>query len=129
MNVLIVQPQKLKDIIRELLGDEIKLIYCQSGSDNISSMSQTNITKGENSASLKVILTHAYASRTEEVISLIDTYLKNIPDIETSFTREETALQSSLGTSKAPFSLEISGKEYEELERIVTESRNILQGN
>ena len=120
---------KTEDIIRGLLGDGIKLIFCQSGSDNISSMSQTNITKGENSASLKVILTHDYASRTEEVISLIDTYLKNIPDIETSFTREETALQSSLGTSKAPFSLEVSGKEYEELERIVTESRNILQGN
>jgi hydrophobic/amphiphilic exporter-1 (mainly G- bacteria), HAE1 family len=118
-----------EEIIRKLLGEGIKLIFCQSGSDNTSSMSQTNVTKGENSATLKVILTPAFASGTEEAISLIDTYLKNIPDIETSFTREETALQSSLGTSKAPFVLEISGKEYEELERIVYESRSILQGN
>src|SRR5512133_405280 len=90
---------KPEEIIRGLLSDKIKLIYCQSGSDNTSSMSQTTVAKGENSASLKVILNKDFASRTEEAISLIDTYLKRIPDIEINFTREETALQSSLGTT------------------------------
>jgi hydrophobic/amphiphilic exporter-1 (mainly G- bacteria), HAE1 family len=121
--------EKTEGIIKELLGDRINLIYCQAGVDNTSTLSQTNITKGENSAALKVILTKASAEKTEEAISLIDTYLKSVPDMETSFTREETALQSSLGTNKAPFSLEISGKEYNELERIVNESGNILRGN
>jgi hydrophobic/amphiphilic exporter-1 (mainly G- bacteria), HAE1 family len=120
---------KTEGIIRGLLGDKIKLIYCQAGSDNTSSMSQTTIAKGENSASLKVILNKDFASRTEEAISLIDAYLKKIPDIETSFTREETALQTSLGTSEAPFTLEVSGKEYDELERIINESKTILSGN
>lgn len=120
---------KTEGIIRGLLGDKIKLIYCQAGSDNSSSMSQTTVAKGENSASLKVILNKDFASRTEEAISLIDTYLKRIPDIETSFTREETALQSSLGTSEAPFTLEVSGEEYNELERIINESKTILTGN
>ncbi len=120
---------KVEGMIRELLGDRIYLIYSQAGEDNTSSLGQTSITRGENSASLKVILTPSYAAHTEEAISLIDTYLKTIPDIEAGFTREETALQSSLGTSKAPFSLEVSGKEYNELERIVNDSRNILSGN
>ena len=120
---------KTEDIIRGLLGDKIKLIYCQAGSDNTLSMSQTTIAKGENSATLKVILNKEFASRTEEAISLIDTYLKRIPDIETNFTREETALQSSLGTSEAPFTLEVSGEEYDELERIIDESKTILAGN
>ena len=70
------------------------------------------------------MLTPDYASRTEEAISLIGNYLKTIPDIETSFTREETALQTSLGTTEAPFSLEISGEDYTELERIVNESKD-----
>ena len=43
--------------------------------------------------------------------------------------REETALQSSLGTNEAPFSLEISGDDYTELERIVNESKEILMKN
>ena len=114
---------KTEGIIRELLGDKIKMIYCQAGADNNSSLNLTSGTKGENSASLKVILTSDFASRTEEAISLIGNYLKTIPDIEISFTREETALQSSLGTSEAPFSLEISGEDYTELERIVNESK------
>jgi HAE1 family hydrophobic/amphiphilic exporter-1 len=43
-----------------------------------------------------------------------------------TFTREETALQSSLGTTESPFALEISGKEYPELEKILNESKAIL---
>lgn len=120
---------KTESIIRELLKDKVKMIYCQAGSDNNSSLSQTNVTKGENTASLKVILTSDFAARTEEAISAIGSYMKSIPDMEVSFTREETALQSSLGTTEAPFSLEISGEEYSELERIVNESKAILANN
>jgi HAE1 family hydrophobic/amphiphilic exporter-1 len=117
---------KAEEIIKELLGEKIKMIYSQAGSDNTSTLNKTGVTKGENMASLKVELTSDYASMTEEAISQIGNYLKTIPDIETSFTREETALQSSLGTTEAPFSLEISGEEYTELERIVNESKSVL---
>ncbi len=87
------------------------------------SLNQSSVAKGENTATLKIILTDDFASRTEEAISLIGNYLKTIPDIEISFTREETALQSSLGTSEAPFSLEISGDDYTQLEQIVKNSK------
>jgi hydrophobic/amphiphilic exporter-1 (mainly G- bacteria), HAE1 family len=120
---------KTEGIIRELLGDKIKMIYCQAGADNNSSLNLTTGNKGENTATLKVILTSDFAARTEEAISLIGNYLKTIQDIEVSFTREETALQSSLGTTEAPFSIEVSGKEYTELERIVNESKAILTNN
>jgi HAE1 family hydrophobic/amphiphilic exporter-1 len=120
---------KTEGIIRALLGDKIRMIYCQAGPDNNSSLNLTSGTKGENTAALKVILTSDFASRTEEAIALIGTYMKTIPDIEITFAREETALQSSLGTTEAPFSLEISGEDYTELERIVNESRAILMNN
>lgn len=120
---------KTENIIRELLKDKVKMIYCQAGADNNTSLSQTNMAKGENTASLKVILKKDYASGTEEAISLIGNYMKTVPEMEVSFTREETALQSSLGTTEAPFSLEISGEEYSELERIVYESKAILANN
>jgi len=116
-------------IIRDLLGDKIKMIYTQAGSDNTSSFSQSAIEKGDNTASLKVILTDDFASRTDEAISLIGNFLKTIPDIEISFSREETALQSSLGTDEAPFTLEVSGKDYNELEKIVNEAKAILLNN
>ncbi len=49
--------------------------------------------------------------------------------MEVSFKREETALQSSLGTDESPFTLEISGKDYTELEKIINESKAILLNN
>lgn len=120
---------KTEEIIRGLLPEKISLIYCQSGADNTNSISQTSTSKGENTASMKVILKKDFASLTEEVINLIGNYLKTIPDIEVNFIRDETALQSSLGTTGAPFALEISGKEYSELEKIINESKAILADN
>jgi len=120
---------KVEGIIKGLLGDKIKMIYSQAGADNNSSLAQTKVSTGANTSTLKVILSTEFSSRTEEAISLIGNYLKTIPDIEISLTREETALQSSLGTTEAPFSLEISGEDYTELERIVNESKTILLNN
>jgi HAE1 family hydrophobic/amphiphilic exporter-1 len=120
---------KAEGIIRELLGDNIEMIYSQAGADNTSSLNQTSAIRGENMASLKIKLTDDFATRTEDAISIVGNYLKSIPDIEVSFTREETALQSSLGTTEAPFSLEISGKDYDELEKILNESKSVLMNN
>jgi hydrophobic/amphiphilic exporter-1 (mainly G- bacteria), HAE1 family len=120
---------KTEGIIRELLGDKIKLIYCQTGESNTSSLASTTKTEGENTAAIKVILKHEYASINNSAIALIDNYLKTIPDLEVTFTREETALQSSLGTTEAPFALEISGEDYIVLERILNESKTILSDN
>jgi HAE1 family hydrophobic/amphiphilic exporter-1 len=121
--------EKTEGIIRELLGEKIKLIYSQTGEDNTSTINQTASVKGENSASLKVILNDEYASETEAAITLVDSYLKSVPDMEVTFTRDETALQTTLGTSESPFTLEISGDDYPELERILNESKLILDKN
>jgi HAE1 family hydrophobic/amphiphilic exporter-1 len=120
---------RTEGIIRELLSDKIDLIYTQSGKDNTSTLSQTSTVKGENSASLRILLKDEYAAETEDAITLIGNYLKNIPDLEVGFTREETALQSSLGTTESPFALEISGEDYNELEKIMQEARAQLEQN
>jgi len=118
-----------ESIIRELLAEKLNLIYTQSGGDNTSTLSQASAVKGENTASLKIILNDKYASETENAIALVENYLKSIPGLEVTFTREETALQTSLGTTESPFALEISGDDYNELEKILQESRSILENN
>ena len=47
---------KTEGIIRDLLGEKLKMIYTQAGEDNTSTLSQSADAKGENTASLKVIL-------------------------------------------------------------------------
>jgi HAE1 family hydrophobic/amphiphilic exporter-1 len=120
---------KVEGVIKDLLGEKVKMIYTQSGKDNTSSLSQSSDIRGENTASLKVILADKYASEAENAITLVENYLATIPDLEATFTREETALQTSLGTSESPFALEISGDDYSELERILKESKAILEKN
>jgi HAE1 family hydrophobic/amphiphilic exporter-1 len=119
--------EKVEGIIKDLLGEEVEMIYAQSGVDNNSSLSETSGATGENIASLKVLLANRYASETENAIRLVDSYLAEIPEIEVKFTREETALQTSLGTEEEPFALEVSGEDYKELERILYESKAILE--
>ena len=50
-------------------------------------------------------------------------------DIKVTLSREESALQTTLGTNTAPFVVEIKGKEYTEMERILNEARSLLQSN
>jgi hydrophobic/amphiphilic exporter-1 (mainly G- bacteria), HAE1 family len=118
-----------ENIIRSLLGEKINMIYLQAGITNTSAISETGTTKGENIASLKVVLKKEFASITGDVIALVEKQLKEVPGMEITFTRDETALQSSLGTSESPFALEISGEDFTELERILNESKSILSGN
>ena len=115
-----------ENVIRELLGNKVKLIYCQAGADNTATADENGEITGENTASMKVILAEDFASGTENAITMVSNYLKTVPDMEVSFKREETALQSTLGTDEAPFTLEISGKDYSELEKLVDQSKGIL---
>jgi HAE1 family hydrophobic/amphiphilic exporter-1 len=113
--------------IRDILGERVKMIYCQAGEVSNTAGNPNATTEGENTASLRIVMKKEYAGQTEKAISTIGDYLKAVPGMEVSFKREETTLQTTLGTSGSPFTLEISGKDYAELERILNESKAILQ--
>jgi hydrophobic/amphiphilic exporter-1 (mainly G- bacteria), HAE1 family len=120
---------KTEGIIRGLLGDKIDMIYIQAGGDNNTSVSQSAETVTENYANMKIFLKKEYAAVSDQALNIVERYLKTIPDLKVAFSREETALQTTLGTNTAPFVEEIQGKDYTEMERILKESRTILQTN
>ena len=122
--------QKSEGIIKELLGNKTEMIFSQAGGDNNSSIAQSTITKNDNYARLKIILKKEYSKTSDQSINLVQQYLKTLPaDIKVTLTREESALQTTLGTNTAPFVVEIKGKEYPEMERILTEAKSVLQVN
>jgi hydrophobic/amphiphilic exporter-1 (mainly G- bacteria), HAE1 family len=120
---------KVEGIIRQLLGDKIAMVYCQDGKENTSSLSQSAVARNENYAIIKVSLKKGYEANSDQMISQVEQFLKTIPDLKVAFSREETSLQATLGTNTAPFVLEIKGKEYNEMEKILIESKAILQAN
>ena len=121
--------QKTEGIVKELLGDKIKMIYSQAGGDVNTTTTQSATSTYENVGNIKIFLKNEYASLTEEAIRTIEKYLRTIPDLEVSFSREESALQTSLGTNQAPFVVEVKGQDYTEIEKIVGEAKAVLLNN
>jgi HAE1 family hydrophobic/amphiphilic exporter-1 len=120
---------KAEGIIKEILGDKLDLIYTQAGGDNNTSTLQSSTANNENYANLKVFLKKEFAANSEQSINQVEQFLKTIPDLKVAFSQEETSLQATLGTNTAPFVVEIKGKEYSELEKILNETKTILQSN
>jgi HAE1 family hydrophobic/amphiphilic exporter-1 len=120
---------KTEGIIRELLGGKIEMIYSQAGGDINTMATQPTTAANENYANMKVFLKKEYASNSDEALNIVEKYLKTIPDLKVAFSREETTLQASLGTTTAPFVLEIKGKEYDAMEKILNESRTLLRSD
>jgi hydrophobic/amphiphilic exporter-1 (mainly G- bacteria), HAE1 family len=121
--------QKIEGTINELLTGKINMIYSQAGGDVTSTTSQSTSSINENVANLKVFLKNEYASYTDEAIRTIETYLKTVPDLVVTFSQEESALQTSLGTSQAPFVVEVKGKDFTEIEKVINDSKEILGNN
>ena len=120
---------KTESIIKEILGDKLDLMYSQAGGDNNTSALVSGTANNENYANLKVFLKKQYAANSDQSISQVEQFLKTIPDLKVSISREETSLQATLGTNTAPFVVEIKGKEYDQLEKILNEAKSILQSN
>ncbi len=118
-----------ENVIRSLLGDDIDMIYSQAGGSTGSSLSSTRSIRSENQATIKVFLSTTLASQTEEAIRVVEEYFRQVPELNISFRREESAVQTTLGTNEAPFVAEIRGKDFAEIERIIGESKSLLEGN
>jgi HAE1 family hydrophobic/amphiphilic exporter-1 len=121
--------QKIEGTINELLANKINMIYSQAGGDINTTTTQSTTSTNENVANVKVFLKDEYASFTDEAIRTTEAYLKTVPDIGVTFSQEESALQTSLGTNQAPFVVEVKGKDFSEIEKIIIEAKEILQNN
>ncbi len=118
--------ENIESMIMENSGDHIQTIYSRSGVDKANNDDKT-VFANENTASLKIILKDESKDQSEFVISSLGYILKNLPGIETRFIRDETALQSTLGTDEAPIVVEIKGKDLDVIEELTAQVNSKLQ--
>jgi HAE1 family hydrophobic/amphiphilic exporter-1 len=121
--------KEIEGTVKELLGDKISMFYSQAGGDINTTTTQSATSTNENVANIKIFLKNKYASATEDVIRTVEKYLKTIPDLEVSFSQEESELQTTMGTSEAPFVVEVKGQDFTQIEKIINESKTVLQNN
>ncbi len=110
----------IENMISELAGDDLEWIFTQVGPSNTESQSGGKLEE-ENQAEIKTKLKSKSKIDADYIISNLN-HNYAIPDgIEISFEKEQSALQSILGTEGAPVVIEIKGEELELIEELCNE--------
>jgi hydrophobic/amphiphilic exporter-1 (mainly G- bacteria), HAE1 family len=115
----------VESILRDILGDKAEVIYSQSGPDE-STASEKSVFQNENTATIKVRLKKEALNQSESLIEQIHSELSAIPEIEINIARDETSLQTTLGTDEPPLTVEVKGKNMEVLDQLTTEIKQKL---
>lgn len=112
-------------LVKETLNKNIDFLFTQIGPMDGGS-NEKSVFQNENTASIKVRLVKDAISHSETIIASLGTLLEGIPDAEIQIVRDETALQSTMGTDEAPLLIEVKGEDLEVLDEISTHLKNIL---
>jgi hydrophobic/amphiphilic exporter-1 (mainly G- bacteria), HAE1 family len=119
----------LEQMIRELLGKDLKNLYTRVGPSAASATTDQSIFESENTASLKVSLVDKAAHTSDALLADLGKLFSSMPEMQFSFVLDETALQATLGTDEAPIMVEVVGKDFVHIDRLTKEVETIMQGN
>jgi len=115
----------IESLLQQAMGDQFETIYSQIG-PGTSSATDKDVFQNENTASIKIRLKDEYIAQSETILKNVGLLVSNIPNAEISIIRDETALQSTVGTESAPIEVEVKGKDMEVLERLANEIKERL---
>jgi HAE1 family hydrophobic/amphiphilic exporter-1 len=120
--------KNLEQILTEYLGDNLDKIYSQVGPSTSSTEDETSVFDGDNTAEMKIILKEESSITAESLMKTIDNMVAGVEGMEVTFSEDESALQSILGTDDAPVVVEVQGEDLDEIERVVNLVKDTMQG-
>jgi hydrophobic/amphiphilic exporter-1 (mainly G- bacteria), HAE1 family len=118
----------IEQMIREMLGDDLKNLYARVGPSASASTSQS-IFENENTATIKISLSDKAQQSSEVLLSGLSKLFSTMPEIEFSFAQDETVLQATLGTDEAPVMVEVVGKDFDQIELLAAEVEAIMNSD
>ncbi len=108
----------LEELIQSISRDSLCTLYSHIGPG---SGSENAIFEGENTASIKVILSPDSPTTPEQVIEQLVQTAENPEYLELTIRQEENSLGNLLGGEEAPIVVEVKGEELDEIARISNE--------
>ncbi|MBD3178570.1 MAG: MMPL family transporter [Candidatus Latescibacteria bacterium] len=117
---------RIAERAREILGDEIEMVYSIAGPVRDVTSEETGIFRDENTARVKIILAGDARSGSLGAIDRLSGRLSENPELEIQFLEDQSALSSITGTSSAPIVIEVSGEELDSLQAITGRIKNEL---
>ncbi len=109
--------ENIERIILGGFGEEVEVVYARVG-PAAASGNENAVLENENNASIDVILRQDHGIPTATIIQRLNAALAEIPDLQTEFVTQQTALQITLGTTEEPVVVEIKGEDLETLESL-----------
>ena len=106
--------RNVETMVRDYAGKDLRSIYSRVGPAG-TSPSASELLADENNAEINVVLDPKAAARMEGMIRQLERDLSGTPDLTVQFGREQTTLQTTLGTGRAPLVVEIKGKDLKTL--------------
>ena len=106
----------IEDIIREVAGDNLDLIYSEIGPTSGISSGGANLFDDQNMATIKVKMKADSRMPASSLMSALSGYFNNNPNFTALLRQEESALSTILGTDASPLVVELVGEEMDQLE-------------
>ncbi|MBN2480370.1 MAG: efflux RND transporter permease subunit [Bacteroidales bacterium] len=113
--------QNIVSIVNSYFGDEIDLIYSHVGPETSISTNLESVFEGENTSEIRIALNKDSKRTTNDLISVITQLTDSVPGLEITFSQEQTALNTILGTGGSPVVVEVRGEELDQIELITEE--------
>ncbi len=110
----------IENMITELAGDNLEWLFTLVGPSNTESQLNGKLEE-ENQAEIKTKIKNNSKISADDIISQLNQNYKVPEGIEISFEKEQSALQSILGTEGAPVVVEVKGEELELIEELSNE--------
>lgn len=111
----------IENLITELAGDNLEWIFTQIGPSTTDQTQTSGKLEGENQAEIKVKLKNKSNIDADYIIGSLNHNYSLPEGTEISFEKEQSALQSILGTEGAPVVIEIKGEELELIDELCSE--------
>jgi HAE1 family hydrophobic/amphiphilic exporter-1 len=119
--------KNLESMVSEVLADKAEIIYSTVG-PSASSKSEKSVFQNENTATIKVKLKSSAVKQSAAIIARVEALTQNLPDAEISIVKDETALQSTLGTDESPLKIEVTGSNLDILDTLTREIKAATTG-
>ena len=108
----------LENIVREIAGDDLNLIYSEIGPTSGLSSGGEKLFDDQNMATIKVKLKPDSRLSATSLISVLTDNFRDNPNFTALFRQEESALSTILGTNTSPLVVEVTGEEMDQLESL-----------
>ncbi len=119
--------KNLEAVIQQKFGDQLDFIFSKVGPAG-TVLDQSSALADDNNALIQLVFHPKSRFSTDEIASWLNILLSELPDIEAQLVQQQTALQTTLGTSAAPLIVEIKGEELEILALLAENVQEQLNG-